>query len=155
MIKECEIDFLLLKDSSEYPYELLLLADETKSAIDKYLYDSIVYVVKKNNENIAVFCLYEIDAKTIELKNIAVSESFQNLGIGSKIINFIKEIVGKQYSNIIVGTADCGLNQIRFYERNGFNKFAIRENFFIDNYEFPIIENGIRLKDMILLKCEL
>jgi aminoglycoside 6'-N-acetyltransferase I len=54
-----------------------------------------------------------------------------------------------------VGTADCGLAQIRFYERNGFVKYAIRKDFFIKNYELPIYENGQLLKDMIMLKYTL
>ena len=57
--------------------------------------------------------------------------------------------------NIIVGTGDCGISQINFYEKNGFRKYDIRKNFFIDNFEKPIFENGIQLKDMILLKYEL
>lgn len=59
------------------------------------------------------------------------------------------------YSKLIVGTADSGIDQIRFYERNGFMKFGLRKNFFIENYELPIIENGIQLKDMILLSYDL
>ena len=154
MNREIELDFVLLNKESEYPYELLLLADETEYAINKYIHHSDVYLVNNNENTIAVFCLYKIDIHTIEIKNIAVSEHFQNLGIGSRMISFIKDLTRNRYSTIIVGTADCGIDQIRFYERNGFQKFDRRKNFFIENYKEPIIENGIQLKDMILLKYD-
>lgn len=155
MNPKIDLDFVLLNDKNEYPYELLLLADETEEAIAKYIHNSKVYVAKNNGNTIAVFCLYELDENTVELKNIAVSESFQNKGIGSRLISFIKELVKVTYSKLIVGTADSGIDQIRFYERNGFKKFGLRKNFFIENYELPIIENGIQLKDMILLSYDL
>jgi aminoglycoside 6'-N-acetyltransferase I len=50
------------------------------------------------------------------------------MGLGSQLLDFIKENY-QQYPNLIVGTADCGLAQIRFYERNGFVKYAIRKDF--------------------------
>jgi len=138
----------------DYPYDLLLLADETVAAIDKYLYDSLVYVVFEAEKSIAVCCLYPVDSETLEIKNIAVSPDFQNLGLGSQLLDFIKETY-RQYPNLIVGTADCGLAQIRFYERNGFVKYTVRKDFFIENYEQPIYEDGKLLRDMIMLKYTL
>ena len=43
------IKFELLKDKDKLPYKLLLLADETKEAIDKYVYDSDVFLAKIND----------------------------------------------------------------------------------------------------------
>ena len=146
----------LLSDKSGYPYDLLLLADETVEAINQYIYDSDVYLVKgNNNEDIGVFCLYKIDNETIELKNIAIVEAHQGKGLGSKIIDFIKAKCKPNYKYLIVGTADTGEKQIRFYQSNGFIKFDIRKDFFIDNYNIPIFENGKQLRDMILLKYRL
>ncbi|MFD0700375.1 GNAT family N-acetyltransferase [Myroides pelagicus] len=113
-----------------YPYELLLLADETQEAIDKYLMLSDVYVLKGKDINKAVFCLFKISADVLELKNIAVHTTLQGKGIGSILIEEILTIAqGQGYKELIVGTATCGLDQIRFYERNGFIKYGIRENF--------------------------
>lgn len=147
-----ELEYELILDVKSFPYKLLLLADESISQINKYVFESKVYTVKNNNKIIGAFCLYQIDENTIELKNIAISPSFQNKGIGSKVISHIKEICIENCSTLIVGTADCGTNQIRFYERNGFQKYDSRKNFFIENYTEPIFENGIQLVDMVLLK---
>lgn len=138
------------------PYSLLLLADETIEAIDKYIFSSQVYLVKdEQHHTVGVFCLQELDSETIELKNIAVAEAFQSKGLGSKIIDYIKHICAPQYATLLVGTADCGFRQIAFYERNGFNKYAVRKDFFVENYPEPIMENGKQLRDMVVLKYDL
>lgn len=149
------IKFELLKKDDELPYDLLLLADETKDAINKYIFESDVYLAKIENKNIGVFCLCRIDDKTVELKNIAVDENYQSKGFGSVFIDYIKETLKNQFEILIVGTASIGVRQINFYEKNGFVKFDVRKNFFIENYKKPIFENGIQLKDMILLKYTL
>ena len=143
------------KIARDYPYQLLLLADETIEGINKYLFDSDVYTAKlfSDEESVGVFCLYLIDKNTVELKNIAVAESYQGKGIGSILLDKATGIAKeKGYREIIVGTADCGIGQIRFYERNGFVKYGVRKNFFLEIYEHPIYENGVQLKDMVMLK---
>ncbi|MEK6451358.1 MULTISPECIES: GNAT family N-acetyltransferase [unclassified Myroides] len=143
----------LIEEGEAYPFNLLLLADETMDAINQYVDDSDVFILEEGEAQLAVFCLYPIDASTLELKNIAVAESFQGKGLGGLLIQEIVAISKKRgYSRLIVGTADCGIDQIRFYERNGFKKYGVKENFFLDNYAAPIIENGIQLKDMVMLE---
>ena len=137
--------------TNDYPYHLLLLADETVEAIDQYLFDSSVYKVRYRDETVGVLCLLPLDEKTVELKNIAASESHQGVGLGSKIIDFIKSLTRNQYQKLIVGTPDIAHRQIRFYERNGFVKYGVRKNFYIENYSAPIIEDGVQLRDMVLL----
>lgn len=145
----------IYKISDNYPYDLLLLADETKEGIHKYLFESEVYVanLSGNDAPIGVFCLYPVHADTVEIMNIAVSEQYQNTGIGSRLLAESFRVAKEQgYKEIIVGTADCGIKQIRFYEKNGFVKCDIRKNYFTDIYDTPIYENGIQLKDMVILR---
>lgn len=147
-----------LQPADKIPFELLLLADETIDAIEKYIYQSDVYVTHVNGESrpIAAFALYRISDAVIEIKNIAVAGDWQSKGIGSSLITEIMNIAFlENYKNIIVGTTDCGYRQINFYERNGFVKYDLRKNFFIDNYPRPIFENGVLLRDMVLLKLKL
>lgn len=142
--------------NKESLYGLLLLADETIEAIDKYLALSTVFKVSSDGLAIGVFCLFNIDSSIVEIKNIAISDVKQSLGIGSAVIAAIIKIVKSNgFSTLIVGTSDTGVDQIRFYERNGFVRYAVKKNFFVENYSAPIIENGIQLKDMIMLKLTL
>ena len=53
-----------------------------------------------------------------------------------------------------VGTGDGSVQNIAFYIRAGFRFAEIKTNFF-EQYEQPIIENGIQLRDMIVLAKEL
>ncbi|ANH81943.1 GCN5 family acetyltransferase [Niabella ginsenosidivorans] len=149
--------FIKIHTPDEIPFGLLLLADETKEAIKKYIYRSDVYLLKnKNNEVIAVCALYQPDADPLEIKNMAVARRCQRKGIGSFLIEQIKKIAKEQgIRTLIVGTGDGSLGQQRFYKRNGFTAYDTRKNFFIKNYPAPVIENGIPLKDMILLKQDI
>ncbi|UOU98514.1 GNAT family N-acetyltransferase [Chryseobacterium daecheongense] len=144
--------FSTLNSDSEIPYQLLLLADETQEAINKYIFNSTIHIVKDGTEDIAVMALHKNSDTELEIKNIAVIESYRNQGIGSILINKAKEIaLQNHYSSLLVGTSDTGFQQIRFYERNGFIKKAVLTNFFIENYPSPIYENGKQMKDMIIL----
>jgi len=145
------------KITESYPYDLLLLADETIEGINKYLFKSDVYVAQPvdSDASVGVFCLCPVNTDTLEIMNIAVSENRQGKGIGSYLIGKAVTIAKEEgYKEIIVGTADCGIKQIRFYEKNGFIKYDIRKNYFTDIYDTPIYENGVRLKDMVMLKKE-
>ncbi|KMQ69134.1 GCN5 family acetyltransferase [Chryseobacterium sp. FH2] len=148
--------FHTINSSSEIPYELLLLADETMEAINQYIFKSDIYILNDNFQNIAVMVLYKINDKELEIKNIAVIEAYRNQGIGSILINKAKEIAKENhYNSLIVGTSDTGFQQIKFYEKNGFVKKGMRKNFFIKNYPFPIFENGLQMRDMIILSHNL
>lgn len=150
------MDFIFSRIEKYYPYNLLLLADETVVAINKYLPYSDVYIAKQQGKIVGVISLLPVDKQTIEIKNIAISPAYQGKGLGSWILKKAEEIARKGgYITIIVGTADCRTKQILFYEKNGYSKYAIKENFFLENYAQTIYENGIILKDMIMLKKEL
>jgi len=142
----------------DLPFDLLLLADETIEAIEKYIYDSEVYVVKESedSEAIAVFALLKINDDDIEIKNIAVLETLQNRGIGSFLISEIKRVARvAKYENIIVGTPDRAARQINFYQKNGFRKYDLKEDFFTKNYSTPIVTDGVTLKHMLMLKLKI
>ena len=100
--------------------------------------------------------LYKRNDKEIEIKNVAVSEALQSRGIGSYLISEIKRIARREnFNSIIVGTPDCAFREIKFYEQNGFTKYDVRKDFFVESYSKPIIENGIMLRDMIMLRATL
>ncbi|MGG5506853.1 MULTISPECIES: GNAT family N-acetyltransferase [unclassified Myroides] len=142
--------------NKQYPMHLLLLADETVEAIEQYLYESRVYSVWKDEEELAVFCLYTQNSTCLEIKNIAVSTAYQNQHIGSFLLQQIKLLAKQQrYETLLVGTSDTGEDQIRFYKRNGFVPHEVRKNFFLDHYPEPLFENGKQMKDMIVLQFAL
>ncbi|SHK46810.1 GNAT family N-acetyltransferase [Chryseobacterium polytrichastri] len=148
--------FYNIDAASEIPYELLLLADETKEAIDKYIFECNIYILNNGSQDIAVIALYKNNETELEIKNMAVIEAYRSKGIGNMLINQAKEIAKENhYTSLIVGTSDTGFQQIKFYEKNGFIKKGIRKDFFITNYPFPIYENGLQMHDMLILAHDL
>ncbi|GGC30354.1 N-acetyltransferase [Parapedobacter defluvii] len=147
-----------LSATEPLPMTLLLLADETTAAIEKYIHHSDVYVAYADriSDPIAICALFRQEDDIVEIKNIAVNERYQGQGIGSWLLSEIKQLAREAgYKEVVVGTADAGYRQHSFYLRNGFVKSGIRKNFFIENYPEPIFENGLQLKDMILFKASL
>lgn len=146
----------LIDKSKELPYDLLLLADETVESINKYIFQSDVYVLERNQQNIAVYALQTINDDTVEIKNIAVDTAFQGHGIGQELLkdamNRAKE---SGFKRIVIGTGDAGIQQLYIYQKAGFEMFEIRHRFFLDNFPEPIFENGIQLKHMVMLKKDL
>jgi len=146
----------LLEKDKKIPYDLLLLADESIVAINKYIHQSDIYVLDRDNIIIAVFVLQTICSDTVEIKNIAVDIAFQGQGIGQGLlkdaINLAKE---KGFKKIIIGTGDAGIKQLYLYQKVGFEIYDIKHSFFIVNFPEPIYENGIQLKHMIMLKKDL
>jgi GNAT superfamily N-acetyltransferase len=129
--------------------DLLLLADEQESMIDKYL------------ERGDLFTLYDSDLKSVcvvtresddvcELKNIATYEEWHGNGYGSKLLHHIFSQYKGKYTTMIVGTGDSPWI-IRFYEKNGFRISHRVKDFFLDNYDHLMFDNGIQLVDMIYL----
>ena len=139
--------------SEDIPYQLLLLADETKEAIDKYIFESEIFVIENNYEIIALYALKAISSRQIEIKNIAVRTDFQGQGIGSFLLNDAFERAKKSgFQSLLIGTGDASLRQLALYQRGGFKRYDVIKNFFIDNYPEPIFEDGMQLIDMIMLE---
>lgn len=129
---------------------LLLLADEQESMIDRYLGDGKMYVLDDGGVKAeAVVC--KISDEILEIKNLAVLPEFQRLGYGRKLIDFICETYKNEFKILQVGTGDSPLT-LPFYEKCGFIRSHSVKNFFTDNYDHPIYENGVRLVDMIYLR---
>lgn len=130
--------------------DLLLLADEEEKMIDRYLERGDMYILDDNG--IKAECVVTNEGNgVLEIKNIAVFPQYQGQNYGKKLIEFIIEKYSKDYLVIQVGTGDS-LTTIPFYEKCGFKKSHIIKDFFIKNYDKPIIENGVQLIDMVYLK---
>jgi len=80
--------------------------------------------------------------------------NYQRKGYGQAFIDFIIEKYKGEYSVLQVGTGESQTT-IPFYEKCGFIRSHIIKNFFIDNYEHPIYEEGVQLVDRIYLKMDL
>lgn len=133
--------------------ELLLLADEQMNMIEKYLYRGEMFALY--DYDIKAACVITMEGKGVyELKNIATLPQYQGQGYGQKLISFICEQYRGLGEVLYVGTG-CSPSILKFYNQCGFVPSHEIKNFFIDNYDHPMYEEGQQLIDMIYLKKEL
>ena len=125
--------------------DLLLLADEQESMIDLYLERGEMFALYDQNILKTICVVTDEGGKTIELKNIVTDPQYQKQGYGN--------YAGK-YDTLLVGTGESPLT-IPFYEQNGFKYSHRIKDFFTDNYDHPIYEDGKQLVDMVYLRKEL
>ena len=130
--------------------DLLLLADEQEDMIDRYLDRGWMYVL--DDRGVKCACVVTDEGGGIlEIKNIATKPEFQGQGYARTLIGFIEQQYRERYSILQVGTGDSPAT-IPFYEKCGFVRSHTIPNFFTDNYDHPIIEEGVQLVDMVYLR---
>lgn len=128
---------------------LLLIGDESETMIDRYIGQGNLYAGFLEGVPIAVVMTVCIDSTTVEVKNLAVAEGFRRQGYGRRMLRHIESRhPGK---TIVLGTGETP-STLRFYKSCGFTYSHRIPDFFTDNYPDPIIEEGVRLRDMIYLK---
>lgn len=129
---------------------LLLLADEQENMIDRYLEKGTMFVLDDNG--IKAECVVTDEGNgVLEIKNIAVDPCYQKMGYGKRLIEYIEKEYADDFSVLQVGTGDSPLT-VPFYENCGFVRSHVVKNFFTDNYDHPIFENGVLLKNMVYFK---
>ena len=147
-----EIIIRPLKKEEELPYSLLLLADPSKKMVDSYLPAGTVYVAEQGGVIVGEYVLLPIGEKAVEVKNIAVDEKLQGKGIGKLLLSHASHTAkSKGFRTITIGTANYSVGQIYLYQQQGFEITGVRINYFTDNYEEPVYENGERCIDQIVL----
>ena len=139
----------VISDKKEF-LDLLLLADEQESMIDRYLERGDMFVLY--DDGLKALCVVTREGEGVyEIKNIATVPEYQGKGYAKALIDFIIEKYSGQYAVLQVGTGDSPLT-IPFYEKCGFAISHRIKNFFTDNYDHPMYEDGVQLVDMIYLK---
>ena len=98
--------------------DLLLEADPSKDMIHKYLNDSDVYALKKEDELISIAVILHIDRKTLELKNLVTRENYRNKGYAKTLLKSLCGNYKQKYDRMLVGTTE---NNIPFYVKQGFD----------------------------------
>lgn len=142
-----------IKKNKKQFISLLLLADEQENMIDRYLDRGTMFVL--DDGGVRSECVVTDEGEgVLEIKNIATYPADQGKGYASSLIQYVAEKYRDQFSVLRVGTGDSPAT-VPFYEKLGFVRVGCIKNFFRDNYNHPIIENGVQLVDMIILQRRL
>ena len=85
------MEIKIVKEDKKQFIDLLLLADEQESMIDKYLERGELFALYDNE--LKSICVVTKESSDIcELKNIATYEKWHGMGYGSKLIQHITKI---------------------------------------------------------------
>ena len=140
-------------ENKEDYIDLLLEADPSRDMIYKYLNDSDVYALKKEDELISIAVILHIDRKTLELKNIVTKENYRNKGYAKTLLKSLCGNYKQKYDRMLVGVAE---NNIPFYVKQGFDKYEKTiKNYFIDNYNEEIKDGDLICTDLIYYSKDL
>ena len=142
-------------DKKQY-LSLLLLADEQESMIDRYLERGELYVMldEQMQEPLAVAVVTMEGEGVCELKNLAVSPSYQRKGLGRQMVEYLFDRYKDSCHTMFVGTGDSQ-QTVGFYRSCGFTYSHTIPDFFTQHYDHPIVEEGKVLQDMIYFRKEL
>ena len=142
-----------IKKNKKQFISLLLLADEQEDMIDRYLDRGAMFVL--DDGGVRSECVVTDEGEgVLEIKNIATYPAYQGKGYASSLIQYVAEKYRDQFSVLRVGTGDSPAT-VPFYEKLGFVRVGCIKNFFRDNYNHRIIENGVQLLIMIILQHRL
>ena len=143
----------LIAENKKELLPLLLLGDELESDIEKYL------------ERGDLFALYDGDLKSVcvvtdesggvlEIQNLATDTRYQRQGYAARLVDHVANHYAGRNDKIILGTGDVP-GVLSFYEKCGFVRTHSIADYFTTHFDYPIIEEGIVLKDKVYLERSL
>lgn len=136
----------VLENKKQY-MPLLFLADEQEDMIDRYLEAGEMFVLL-DPQAVAECVVCDLGEGVFEIKNIATDPTCQGKGYGRELIQFVERRYAQRGHTLLVGTGDSPLT-VPFYKKCGFTEHHRVKNFFLENYDHPIIEAGVQLVDMV------
>lgn len=132
---------------------LLLLGDEQEHMIDRYLSRGTMFALF--DPGLKTVCIVTDEGNGIlEVKNIATIPTCQKRGYGRAMLAYLAKIYHDRYRILQVGTGESPLT-VPFYEKCGFSYSHRVPNFFLEHYDHPIYEAGVRLVDMVYFQKKL
>ena len=152
--------------------DLLLLADEQWDMVELYLHRGEMFAAYAEDEphtkadsalvaDRALGCMIVTDegegeghARIAEVKSLAVAPAYQRRGVGRALLDHAARRCAGTFDVLQVGTGDSPLT-VPFYEACGFSRVHVVPNFFTSNYDHPIFEAGVQLRDMVVLERRL
>ncbi len=130
---------------------LLLLADEQEAMVDRYLERGALYVLLKAEKAVAVAVVTDEGEGVCELQSLAVAPEWQRQGYGRHMVEHLAHCYGASHHTMLAGTGDNPAT-LPFYYSCGFSESHRIKNFYLEHYDHPIVEAGVRLADKVVLK---
>ncbi|MGI5241669.1 GNAT family N-acetyltransferase [Dactylosporangium sp. CA-139066] len=129
-------------------------AEEDDERIRAALRDPAVraYAVRLGGETVGAAVVRW--AEPSELLYIAIVPGRRGAGIGRRLVAAIQGELPAHGRTLLVGTGNCSLDNIAFYQKCGFRMHSVRRDFF-GYIDPPLAEHGITMRDMIVFSYEI
>lgn len=135
---------------------LLRDAEEGDARIIAALNDPVVeaWIAQSDGNDVAAAAVRWAGADS-EIVYLATRETARGQGYGTAVMRgLVEEARARGVEALNVGTANSSLQNIAFYQRCGFRMVSVRSDFF-DYLPAPLCEDGIRTRDMLMLRLVL
>lgn len=129
--------------------DLLLMGDEQESMIDRYLSRGRLFIGYVSGVPAACCVVTREPGGVVEIKNLAVSPEHRRRGIGRAMLEHVESLFPDAIFQLGTGETPSTL---RFYRNCGYAFSHRIPDFFTDNYDHPIVEEGVVLKDIVYLR---
>lgn len=126
---------------------LLLMGDEQESLVREYINKGHMYAAFHDGMAVAVILVLRLSGNRWEIKNIAVDVAVRRMGLGRRMLEHVESMCGPQQV-LFVGTGEAP-RTLAFYRECGYVESHRVPDFFVDNYDHPVIDDGVLLKDMV------
>ena len=133
---------------------LLLLGDEQEEMIDRYLDRGELFALYDRGALRSAAVVTDEGGGVCELKNLATEPQSQGKGYACALLEFLFARYAPRFHTMRLGTGDSPLT-VPFYEKRGFAYSHRVPNFFLEHYDHPIYEGGVRLTDMLYFQRKL
>jgi GNAT superfamily N-acetyltransferase len=141
---------------------LFELAEDSAAQLDSYLDAGRVLVARVHtggDDVIGHLQVVDTDrAGVVEIKNMGVRPDRQGQGVGARLVSAAIDLAaGEGASLVLVSTAAASVDNLRFYQRQGFRMRSIERDAFTPatGYPDPIVIHGIKLRDRVWLDFRL
>jgi predicted N-acetyltransferase YhbS len=134
---------------------LFELAEDSATELDSYIDSGSVLVARRGREVIGHLQLVDTEQPDhIEIKNMAVREDLQHLGVGARLVRHAVEVArAEEKTLVVVATAAADIGNLRFYQRQGFRMSRVERDAFtpVTGYPAGLHIDGIELRDRVWL----
>jgi ribosomal protein S18 acetylase RimI-like enzyme len=154
LCRDRDISVRQITDDKRMYLPPLLLADEQRDLVERYLDRGDMFLLERSGAVVGVCVVTNEGGGALEVQNLAVRPDCQRRGYGRLLLDFVTIHYAGCCQMLWVGTGDSPLT-VPFYQACGFRVDHRVPRGIADAYDHPIYEAGVRLIDKVYLRKDL
>lgn len=136
------------------PWDLLLKSCPSQNVVQNALDNGICYVAILHENVVGAFVLVKTQPSVSEIMYFTTAEKINELA--KTFVTYAIEKANGHESNMLeIGVGNSSFKMLELFQKSGFRIKSIIHDYYLQNYERKIIENGILCRDMIRLSLDL